>query len=146
MRWRFVDRVTSLEPWQGITGLKAVSLEEYLLPAPLGREGAFPETLIVECCVELARWLVVVSSAFAHNAVLREAAQFGFAQVADEGTVLELSAQTAGWSDSAITVACTVTRSDDALARGELVLSFLPLAGEAREEMITRWREVHGAT
>ena len=78
MRWRFMDRINRFEAWATIEGRKAVSLEEYSLLEPFGRKGSLPENLVVESCVHLARWLVIVSSGFEQTCILSAIDQFRF--------------------------------------------------------------------
>ena len=145
MRWRFVDKITAMQPWQKISGIKAIGLEEYYLLEPLGREYVLPESLVIECCVELARWLVSVSSSFSLIALLSEIDDFAFARSAKGGEVLEIHANLLGRSNADVSVECSVTARGRAVAAGRLTLDSLPLLdGSDREEMAGRWRELHG--
>jgi len=67
MRWRFTDKVLSFTPWQAVVTLKAGSLEEYSLLERWGRPGEAPAVLVLEACIQSARWLVEASSAFSQN-------------------------------------------------------------------------------
>jgi len=64
MKFRLVDKITSWTPWQAITGLKAVSFEEYSLKDVFGEQPRLPETLLLESFLQLGNWLVVLSSDF----------------------------------------------------------------------------------
>ena len=64
MKFRLVDKITSWSPWQNISGLKAVSFEEYSLKEAFGERPRLPETLLLESFLELGNWLVVLSSDF----------------------------------------------------------------------------------
>jgi len=64
MRWRFADKALAFAPWRSITILKAGSLEEYSLLERWGERGLAPATLLLETCVQAARWLVEASSDF----------------------------------------------------------------------------------
>jgi 3-hydroxymyristoyl/3-hydroxydecanoyl-(acyl carrier protein) dehydratase len=64
MKFRFVDRIISWTPYQRITGLKAVSFEEYSLKEPLGELARLPETLLLESFLQLGNWLILLSSDF----------------------------------------------------------------------------------
>ncbi|MFB3882793.1 MAG: hypothetical protein ACE149_16125 [Armatimonadota bacterium] len=144
MRWRLVDKITDLTPWQGIAGVKAVGLEEYCLLEPLGREYALPESLVIECCVELGRWLVVASSSFSLMALLGGVDDFAFARPAEGGELLEIEASVVTRSDAIVCLDCTVSAAGRGIAGGRLTLQLLPLAdGHDREEMAGRWRELH---
>ena len=64
MKLRCVDCILAWEPWRTIRGVKAVSFEEYCLPAGLGLPEHLPAALALESVFELARWLAVLSSDF----------------------------------------------------------------------------------
>lgn len=72
MRWRFTDKALLFEPWERIVTVKAGSLEEYSLLEPWGDTGRAPASLLLESCVQAARWLVEASSAFTLSCVLRD--------------------------------------------------------------------------
>jgi hypothetical protein len=147
MRWRFVDRVTSFEAWRSITGRKAVSLEEYYLLQPLGREGVAPESLLLESCVELARWLVAASSGFSQIAELAAAEQFAFREGATTGTVLRIAETVAYRAAGRLFADCRVTVEEQTVAAGRLALSLMPADGAFQAgELEELWREIHGAT
>jgi 3-hydroxymyristoyl/3-hydroxydecanoyl-(acyl carrier protein) dehydratase len=146
MRWRFVDKITAMDPWRRITGIKAIGLEEYCLLEPLGREYVLPESLVIECCVELARWLVTASSSFSLIALLSEIDGFAFARPAEGGEVLEIHANLLGRSVAGVSVECSVMARGRAVAAGRLTLDSLPLLdGPEREELAGRWRELHAS-
>jgi 3-hydroxyacyl-[acyl-carrier-protein] dehydratase len=64
MKFRFVDRITSWQPHERITGLKAVSFEEYSLKEAFGDEPRLPEMLLLESLLQLGNWLILLSSDF----------------------------------------------------------------------------------
>ena len=64
MKFRFVDKITSWSPYRQITGIKAVSFEEYCLKAAFGEEPRLPETLLLESFLQLGNWLILLSSNF----------------------------------------------------------------------------------
>lgn len=64
MKFRLLDKITSWAPWQNITGIKAVSFEEYSLKEPFGEKPRLPEMLLLESFLQLGNWLVVLSSDF----------------------------------------------------------------------------------
>jgi 3-hydroxymyristoyl/3-hydroxydecanoyl-(acyl carrier protein) dehydratase len=64
MKWRFVDRILSWTPNERITGIKAVSFEEYSLKDAFGGEAFLPETLLLESFMQLGNWLILLSSDF----------------------------------------------------------------------------------
>ncbi len=58
MKFRFVDRITAVEAGRHITGVKAVSLEEYFLQRGLGFRKHFPATLMLETLLQLGNYLI----------------------------------------------------------------------------------------
>jgi len=64
MKFRLVDRITSWQPHERITGLKAVSFEEYSLKDAFGDEPRLPELLLLESLLQLGNWLILLSSGF----------------------------------------------------------------------------------
>jgi len=90
MRWQFTDKLELLQPWQSLRGTKAVSLEEYCLCEPLGREGVLPESIVIECCVHVAQWLVARSSGFRLTCELEAIDAFRFTGEAARGEVIAI--------------------------------------------------------
>jgi hypothetical protein len=147
MRWRFVDKVDSLTPWREACGRKAVTLEEYSLLLPLGREGEFPENLCLESCVALARWLVAASSGFATTCILSEVQEFVFTERVSMGDVLDLRLAVAQRDEKGLAADCDVRRGVTPVARGRIAVSFLPLAGLYDVELLAgTWREIYAST
>ncbi len=64
MKFRLVDKITSWAPWQNITGVKAVSFEEYSLKEAFGEQPRLPEVLLLESFLQLGNWLIILSSDF----------------------------------------------------------------------------------
>jgi hypothetical protein len=147
MRWRFTDKVTRFEPWSAIEGRKAVSFEEYNLLAPFGRKGCLPESIVIESCVHLARWLVMASSGFSETCVISEMDRFEFARGTMAGSVLNLSLRVVERSEGRIRLACEVADRTESLGRGNMVASLEPLAEmDVVEDMRAMWRELHAKT
>lgn len=146
MHWRFLDQVDRFEPWRAIAGRKAVSLEEYLLLRPLGRTGRFPESLVLECCVEIVRWLVAASSGFAQTSYLSEVQEFRIERETSMGDVLEVSASLARRDERRIEIKCRVDCSGNPVARGTIAVDLMPL-GEAFDRAFVEgmWRELNGS-
>lgn len=135
MRWRFTDRVLSFRPWEAISGVKAVSLEEYHLLKPLGRDGSFPESLVLEACVELGRWLASASSDFTRSAVPSEIEEFHFDEPAGIGSMLRIDVDADCPADGLLRLTCRVSDSGRPIARGHLLLRLIPLT----EVQDARW-------
>jgi len=64
MKFRFVDKIVAWSPYQSISGIKAVSFEEYCLKEFFGDEPRLPETLLLESFLQLGNWLILLSSDF----------------------------------------------------------------------------------
>ena len=62
MKFRLVDKIIAWSPYQSISGLKAVSFEEYCLKEAFGDEARLPETLLLESFLQLGNWLLLLSS------------------------------------------------------------------------------------
>lgn len=146
MRWRFLDQIVRFEPWRAIVGRKVISLEEYLLLRPLGRMGSFPESLVLECCVEAVRWLVAASSDFAQTSYLSEIREFRIERETHMGDVLEVSASLTRRDGGQIEMECRVNTADSPVARGTIVVDLMPL-NQAFDGVFVEgmWRELHGA-
>ena len=147
MRWRFTDRVERFEPWRAIETRKAVSLEEYSLLERFGREGAFPESLVLECCVEAARWLVAASSGFDQAGVLEAVESFAFSGPAGMGDALEIKVALAGPAGQPpLQLDCRVTAAGRTVAAGRIAVGLVPLAeGFDRDWVGGLWRELYAA-
>ena len=64
MKFRLVDKIVAWSPYQSISGIKAVSFEEYCLKEFFGDEPRLPETLLLESFLQLGNWLILLSSDF----------------------------------------------------------------------------------
>jgi 3-hydroxyacyl-[acyl-carrier-protein] dehydratase len=64
MKFRLVDKITSWAPWRNISGIKAVSFEEYSLKEAFGGQPRLPEMLLLESFLQLGNWLLMLSSDF----------------------------------------------------------------------------------
>ena len=170
MRWQFTDKLELLQPWQSLRGTKAVSLEEYCLCEPLGREGVLPESIVIECCVHVAQWLVARSSGFRLTCELEAIDAFRFTGEAARGEVIAIDVNATpdfqedvagGRLHARCSVSCIdgfsridgfnridgFSRSDRLIAEGGLCVRLLPLAGYLdRETTEAMWRELHGET
>lgn len=58
MKFRLVDKITGCVPGEHITGIKALSLEEYFLLRPHGLKSEFPATLMAESLFQLGNFLI----------------------------------------------------------------------------------------
>jgi 3-hydroxyacyl-[acyl-carrier-protein] dehydratase len=90
MKFRLVDKITSWTPWQCISGVKAVSFEEYNLKEPFGEEPRLPEMLLLESFLQLGNWLIVLSSDFRQMGMLARIAEVRFHDPLSPGDRLRL--------------------------------------------------------
>ncbi|MHC4661096.1 MAG: hypothetical protein ACYS8W_05350 [Planctomycetota bacterium] len=147
MRWRFVDRITELGEWKSISGIKTISLEEYSLLEPFGRKGDFPASLVIECCVELMRWLVLKSSSFEIACVVKEIPEFSFSRAAGIGEVLEVSASVFSRDDSSVGCSFSIKSGEDEIGSGRIYSVLIPVAsGFDTDALKSMWEEVRGAS
>ena len=147
MRWRFVDRIEAFESWSSISGIKAVSFEEFSLLKRFGRKGSLPECLVIEHCAELARWLVMRSSDFKLSSLLSGLDSFSFASHAGTGDHLTTRAEVRSRNDEGLTLECQVHSRGRTIAGGILTARFMPLAeGFDEEAMEGIWSELHVAS
>ena len=145
MRWRFIDRVDSFEPWKAIAGAKAISFEEVSLLKPFGRKGDLPESLVIESCVELVRWLVAASSGFEKASDLAEIRHFRTERISGLGTLLEIAAEVEDHAEGGLSARCRVAASGRTVASGTLYVSLSPLAAGFDAGLVEgTWRELHG--
>lgn len=93
MRWRWIDRIVRMDLDGACAGVKAVSLEEYALGEPLGRRGALPETLAMECAVALARWSIIVTSDFTETGAWFESLDFSMRAATRPGDRIDVEAR-----------------------------------------------------
>lgn len=156
MRWRFVDRMHAYKEWERLEGVKAISLEEYCLLERQGREGAFPESLILESCIQLGRWLIIRSSDFAQSCNVEEIEYCNFESGVGMGDWLELVIEFEK-SDYAVDSAdsksnirmmdCNAHAGGRLVAQGKIIVKLIELASIANpEDLKAMWQERYGTT
>ncbi len=146
MHWRFIDRVDSFEPWKEIAGTKAISFEEVSLLKPFGRKGDFPEALVLECCVELVRWLVAASSGFSLASVISGIEGFHLDRTKGPGGVLTTTAEVERCGEDELLADCRVELMGSATAGGRIGFVLVPLEEGFDAEFVEgMWRELYGA-
>jgi hypothetical protein len=144
MRWRFTDRIEAFEPWVFIRGRKAVSLVEYSLLNLLGREGVFPESLVLESCVHLARWLIMRSSDFKNTCLLSGLDDFNFNQEVGMGDILRTGITVAQRRGHSLKADCEITNGERLIGYGTLTMGLTDLTGFADPEaMKALWQELY---
>jgi len=144
MRWRFADKLGGFRPWQALIGTKAVSLEEYSLLEPFGREGAMPRSLVLEACVETARWLVARSSEWTASCVLDGVEDLAFARDAGMGHVLAISIEVVGRDGDLLKASARVACEQKQIAEGAIAVRVVPLdEGFDRGMVEGLWQELY---
>lgn len=148
MRWRFIDRVESFEPWKVVRCTKTVSLEEYSLLKPFGLKGTFPSSLAIECCVSAARWLTAASTGFEKTCLLEDVQEMSFATTPGKpgmGDTLIIEVRPVDVSKGSFTAECSVTTISGAeVAAGTLSFTLADLHDmEGASGCETLWREIY---
>jgi hypothetical protein len=144
MRWRFVDRIEKFEPWALMRGRKAISLVEYSLLNPFGREGVFPESLVLECCVHLARWLIIRSSEFKSTCLLSELESFNIDHEVGLGDILRMGIRVTLRREDSLQVDCEATDGERLIGYGALTVGMMDLTGVADPEVMKAiWQELY---
>lgn len=90
MKFRLVDRITSWKPHERITGLKAVSFEEYSLKEAFGDEARLPEMLLLESLLQLGNWLILLSSDFQQMGMVIRLQEVRFDGMLQPGEVVRM--------------------------------------------------------
>jgi hypothetical protein len=145
MRWCFVDRIESYLEWKSLTAIKAVSFEEFYLLEKHGRPGEFPESLLLETCVEALRWLIARSSAFQLASTLHSIEAFNMFTPARCGDVLRLTVSIEDRSPDFVSAFCTVLCQRANLAEGRIWVETMPLDLNFDASLLQgTWKELHG--
>jgi hypothetical protein len=145
MRWYFVDRIESYKEWKSLTACKAVSFEEFHLLENQGRQGEFPESLLLETCVEALRWLIIGSSGLQLSAVLHSIENFSLDMPARCGDVLSLMTAIVEHSTDYVSAFCTTSCSRGRLAEGKIQVKTIPLDTSFDRSLIqATWKDLHG--
>jgi 3-hydroxyacyl-[acyl-carrier-protein] dehydratase len=79
MKFRLVDKILEWSPYERITGIKAVSFEEYCLKEAFGDEARLPEMLLLESFLQLGNWLILRSSDFTRMGMVIRITEVSFA-------------------------------------------------------------------
>ena len=93
MKFRLVDKITSWAPWQHISGIKAVSFEEYSLKEAFGEKPRLPEMLLLESFLQLGNWLIMLSSEFQQMGTVARISKVQFHDELLPGQKLQLEAR-----------------------------------------------------
>jgi 3-hydroxyacyl-[acyl-carrier-protein] dehydratase len=116
-----VDRILDWQPRRSITGVKAVSFEEYSLKSPWGGPAALPESLLMESLFQLGNWLIVLSSDFTRMGLLVRIEEVRFHEPfwqTGPGQSLRMDIEVASYRDDGIVFNGTVTAAGRPIASG----------------------------
>lgn len=129
MKHRGLDRLETWVPRASIVGIKAVSFEEYCLKEAFGGPPALPESLLLQAAVDLAGWLVMLSTDYGRLWWPEECEEARFAARLRPGGRARLAATVLAWDEAAMT--CRVEGTVDGaplFAAGPWRGRLLPLA------------------
>ena len=147
MRWQFVDRIVSYDKWINIQGIKTVSLEEYHLLSRFGRKGFFPETLAVESCIEIARWLIMKSTDFSKTCIISEINNFCFNKSIGMGDIMMVSAERKGEHSQKVQFECLIKTAGKEIAKGQIEVELADLHDYQDPTLTaTMWEELYAAS
>jgi 3-hydroxymyristoyl/3-hydroxydecanoyl-(acyl carrier protein) dehydratase len=144
MRWRLVDRIVAFEPWARIAGRKASTFEEISLLDRFGRPGEFPASLVLECAVQLAGWLVLASSGHRRAARLDDLQAVRFPGRVGAGGTIETEARVEARDADRLVLSWSSRCGGQPVCDGRMALSLAPTEdGSAPDRLAALWRELY---
>jgi 3-hydroxyacyl-[acyl-carrier-protein] dehydratase len=90
MKFRLIDRILSWTPHRQISGVKAVSFEEYSLKEAFGEPPGLPGLLVLESILQLGNWLILLSSDYQQMGMVAKLARVEFHDRVRPGQQLRL--------------------------------------------------------
>jgi hypothetical protein len=122
-----------------------VSFEEFHLLEKQGRQGEFPESLLLEVCIESLRWLIVRSSGFQLSAIVRAVDAFTIYKPARCGDVLSTTVTIDERAPEMIVASCRVFCQRGNLAEGAIAAQTLLLDSCFDRSLLQgTWKDLHG--
>jgi 3-hydroxyacyl-[acyl-carrier-protein] dehydratase len=118
MKFRMVDRILDWRPRRSITGVKAVSFEEYSLKSPLGSEAALPESLVMEGLFQLGNWLIVLSSDFTQMGLLVRIEEVRFDGLVRPGQSMRMDVEVVSYRQDGVVFNGVATAAGRPIASG----------------------------
>jgi len=118
MKFRMVDRIMAWQPRRSITGVKAVSFEEYSLKSPWGSGAALPESLVMEGLFQLGNWLIVLSSDFTQMGLLVRIEEVQFHEPLGPGQSLRMDIEVASYRNDGVAFNGVATAAGRLIASG----------------------------
>jgi len=129
MRFTLLDRVTYLEPGEGIRGVKNLSLAEEYLADHFPGFPVMPGVLMLEAMTQASAWLIRVTEDFAHSiVVLKEARNVKYASFVEPGQTLTVTAQIIEQGPRETKLKATGSMDDAVAVSARLVLERYNLA------------------
>jgi hypothetical protein len=139
-----IDKMTRFERWKSAQGRKTISFEEYSLLHALGIDGFYPQTLVLESCVELIRLLINSSSDFSQSSIMSQVDEFSFSVPIRLGDVLSISASIITKDERTACSECRVHRDGQAVGAGQVTVELFSLEQTAERELTrTIWKEAY---
>jgi len=123
MKLRMVDRITDYECRRSIRGTKTVSFEEYQLKAAFGGPAVLPPTLLIETLLQLANWLIVLSTDFRQMGLVVRIGQVRFVSGLGPGERLDMEVRARRWRDDGIVFDGVGRVGDRVIAEGDRCLA-----------------------
>lgn len=102
MKFRMVDRIVSFDPGKSISGVKAVSFEEYQLKSVFAAQPSLPESLIMESFFQLGNWLIMLTSDFSQMGLLLRTNEVCFKQPLKPGRSMFMEVNVRSYRDDGI--------------------------------------------
>jgi 3-hydroxyacyl-[acyl-carrier-protein] dehydratase len=113
-----VDRILAWQPRRSITGVKAVSFEEYSLKSPWGSGASLPESLVMESLFQLGNWLIVLSSDFTQMGLLVRIEEVQFHEPLGPGQSLRMDIEVASYRNDGVVFNGVATAAGRLIASG----------------------------
>jgi 3-hydroxyacyl-[acyl-carrier-protein] dehydratase len=118
MKFRMVDRILAWQPRRSITGVKAVSFEEYSLKSLWGPGASLPESLVMEGLFQLGNWLIVLSSDFTQMGLLVRIEEVQFHEPLGPGKSLRMDIEVASYRKDGVVFSGVATAAGRPIASG----------------------------
>jgi 3-hydroxyacyl-[acyl-carrier-protein] dehydratase len=123
MKYRQIDRITSLEPGQKLTAERTLCAEEEYLKDHFPRFPVMPGVMMLEALHQAAVWLVKSGDRFESPLVLlREVRSVKFGDFLAPGDTLQVIAETVKESGNLVTVKATATKEGRTTVSARLIL------------------------
>ncbi len=123
MKYRQIDKITSLEPGQKLTAVRTLRADEEYLKDHFPRFPVMPGVMMLEALHQAAVWLIKSDDRFQSPLVLlREVRGVKFGDFLAPGDRLEVTVEKLNEVGDLITVKATATKNDRTTVTARLVL------------------------